>query len=905
VTSAQRSPSWRRYLRFWGSDPARDLDDELRFHLESRYDEFVAAGMDPALARAEAERRFGNVVGVREQCEAIDSQWTRERTMLDIVQTIGADFRYAFRQLRRNTALNVAAILCFALGIGANTSIFSVVDAVLFRPLPFRDPARLVLVGEGLPRFGTENFGVISAPEFEDYQRLNGRVFSASAMYEGESYALGGSGEPERVVGLSGSADLFDVFGVSMAKGRGFAPGDLGIGSPSVVVISDALWRRRFGADTSIIGRSIDVDGRPTTIIGLARPEFRFPLPAIGGAPADVFVPYKMTSDVQRQRGNAYRTFLVARLAPGVSLASAKRAVADLATSLPVLHPEFYGKNWKTVADAFPLRDQTTKDVRRPLILLLSAVGMVLLIACINVSSLLIARAAARRREISVRRALGASRARLVQQFFTESFVLVSIAGVLGVAVATTGARMLAAHAPRAVLQGYDVSVDSRVLAATALVVALTALVFSLVPAFTHGRGSVGMALHDDGRASTAGRARQRGRRLLVVTEISLALMLAAAAGLMVRSFLRARSVDPGFDPEHAVSVRVGLLDSRYPSADQIIGFETRLLDQLRQLPGVRAASATNELPMGDNRIRFAFSVEGANVPKIPIASGEVVYPDYFDAMRIPIRRGRALDRSDVKGSLRVAVVNEALAKKFFGDRGAIGRRLKSGSPESHEAWLTVVGVAADVKETGLDQTTEPAIYFPALQEDSIAAQNFIRSVAYVVRTDGDLDATMRDMTRTIRAADPTLPLIGMRRLTDVVDVSVAERRFNTLLLGAFAILALVLAAVGIYGLMAYSVVQRTREIGIRLAIGATPSSVLGLVVGQGARIAVAGVVIGLIGCVALTRVLGTLLFDVSPFDPIAFGVAAALLLGVAAVASYLPARRAARIDPQSAIRSE
>jgi len=825
--------------------------------------------------------------------------------MIDIVHTIGADFRYAVRQLRRNAALNVAAILCFALGIGANTSIFSVVDAVLFRPLPFHEPDRLVMVGEGLPRFGTDNFGVISAPEFEDYQRLHGRVFSHSAIYEAGSFALGGAGEPERVVGLTGSAALFDVFGVTMAKGRAFARNDDAIGSPSVVVISDALWRRRFVGDDAIVGKSIDVDGKPATIIGVTRPTFRFPLPGIGGEPADVFVPFKMTAEVRRQRGNAYRTWLLARLAPGVSLAAAKRAVADVATSLPVLHPELYSASWKTVADAFPLRDQTTKDVRRPLIILLSAVGMVLLIACINVSSLLIARAAARRREISVRQALGASRSRLVQQFFAESVVLVSIAGVLGVAVATSGARVLAAYAPRAVLQGYDVAVDGRVLAATAIVVIATALVFSLVPALSQSRASLGLALRDEGRSSTVGRSRQRGRRALVVTEISLALMLAAVAGLMVRSFLRARSVDPGFDPEHAVSVRVGLLDSRYPNADQIVAFETRLLGQLRAIPGVRAASATNELPMGDNRVRFAFAVEGATIPKIPIASGEVVFPDYLETMRIPLREGRALDRNDVHGTLRVAVINETLARKFFGARGAIGRRLKQGSPESHEPWLTIVGVAADVKETGLDQNTEPAIYFPALQEDSIAAQNFMRSMAYVVRSDGDLDATMRDVSRTIRAADPALPLIGMRRLTDVVDVSVAERRFNTVLLGAFAALALVLAAVGIYGLMAYSVVQRTREIGIRLAIGATPANVLGLVVGQGARVAVAGVVIGLLGCLGLTRILGTLLFDVSPFDPIAFGVATALLLGVAALASYLPARRAARIDPQSAIRAE
>ena len=837
--------------------------------------------------------------------------------MQDFLHHAAADVRFALRQLRRNASLCAAAVLCFALGVGANTAIFSVVNAVLFRPLPFKDADQLVLVGEGLPRFGSDNFGVISAPEFVDYQSLNGRVFSSSAIYETGAFAISGSGNPERVTGIKASADFFRMLGVPATHGRYFATSDGQASAPDMVVLSDVLWHRRFGGDPSVVGRTIEVDGKLATVVGVMPPSFQFPLPGIGGEPAEVFIPYKITPALEAQRGNSYNTWLVARLAPGVTIASAKRAVSDLAASLPTLHPG-YGKNWKTVADAFPLRDRTTQSVRRPLLILLAAVGMVLLIACINVSSLLLARAAARQREISVRRALGASRARLVQQFLAESVVLVVIGSALGVAFATWVAHALAANAPKQVLQGYDATIDGRVLAALGVVVIIVAVALSIIPAFGQPQDSLGASLHDDARGTTAGLVRQRGRRALVVTQVSLALMLATAAGLMIRSFARARAVDPGFNPEHAITFRAGLSNTRYPTAKDVRMFEQRLLDQLRTLPGVSVASATTNLPMGTPN-RLAFAVEGVTMPKIPIGSAELVMPDYFQAMRIPLERGRYLGASDVSSSLAVVVVNESLVKKYFADRDPIGHRVKWGSPESPDPWLTIVGVTADVRRNGLDQPDEPTIYFPALQQGSAddtaqaqggnnASDRMLRTLSYVVRVQpngGDLDGVMREIRRVVRASDADLPIIGLQPLANVVDVSVAERRFNTLLLAGFALLALVLASVGIYGLIAYSVVQRTREIGVRLAIGATSMDVMRLVVGQGARLAVVGIAIGLVGAFAVARVMTSLLYEVGPRDPLTFGGAALLLLVVAILASYLPARRAAGIDPQTAIRAE
>ena len=899
-------PAWRRYLRFWGRDFTHDLDDELRFHVQARVDEFVAAGLPLDKARTEAARRFGDADRVRAACMAIESQWQREQTVMDFVHRWAADVRHAVRQLRRNPSLSIAAVVCFALGIGATTSIFSVVDGVLYRPLPFADPGRLVLVGEWIPNIGGENFGAVSEPEFTDYQRLEGRVFSRVASYlRDDGIALSGSGQPERVDGVNVTPSLFATLGVAPERGRAFGATDDTTGGVEAIIISDALWHRRFGARDDAVGRTLDVNGKPRTIVGVMPAAFAFPLPGVGGQPADVFLPLRITADYERNRGSAYDAFLIARLAPGVTIAQAKRAANELTASYPTLYPDHFRGGWKVVADVFPFRDHATANVRKPLLVLLGAVALVLLIACINVSSLLLARAAARQREIAVRQALGASRARLAQQFLWESLVLAVVGGGLGLGLAVIGARAIALHAPADVLHGYDASIDLRVLAVTSLVVIATAVVFSLVPALSQRYDTLGGRLRDEGRGSTAGAARARGRRTLVAAEVAIALVLATGAGLMTRSFVRALGVDPGFDPNHVVTFRVGIPDAKYATPASVLDFDRRVVDGLRGLPEVTDASASLRLPLQEP-MRVLIAVEHQNPPTLPIATGSFVMPRFFETMRVPLVAGRYVDATDASGRLPVIVVNEALAKHFFGSSAnAVGKRIKWGTATSPAPWLTIVGVTANVKDTGLDQKQEWSVYFPALQAPDVNLTGMMRSFAFVARARGDDAALIREMRRVVRSVDPDMPIVGPMRMTDVAATSIAGRRFNTYLIATFALLALALASVGIYGLVAYSVVQRSREIGVRLALGALPGSVIRLVIGQGARLAAVGIVIGLAGALALTRAMQSLLFDVSPFDVTSFASAAALLLLVAVLASLLPAWRASRTDPQAVMRAD
>lgn len=900
----RRSPSWRRYLRFWRPDPAADLDDELRFHLQARYDEYIAAGITPDQARAEVQKRFGDVAAVREQCVEIDTQWQRRQAFTDVLSTVRADLRLAIRQLRRSPSLSIAAILCFALGIGANTSIFSIVDAVLFRPLPFPESDRLVVIGESLPRFGGNNYGTIGAAEYQDYQRLEGRVFERTAIYESTKLTVtDGETPPERIAGAKASATLFDVLRVGAARGRVFQPGDDALGSPDVAILSHAFWLRRFNGDPKVIGRSIRLNGVPTTIIGVMPAGFAFPLSSLGDAVADVFTPFRITPDMEQMRGNVYGTVLIARLANGVTLEHAKRGASEIARDLPRLHPEAYRNN-ETLADVFPLRDRAIGSAKRSLLVLFGAVGLVLLIACINVSSLLLARAATRQRELSVRRALGATRPRLLSQFLAESLVLAAIGGVLGVGVAVWGSRLIATSGPQSVLQGYDIAVDGRVLAFSMSVAVITAIAVSLLPAFQLSDAGIAQSLRDEGRSSSAGVARHRARRTLVVSEIALALIVATGAGLMVKSLVAARRINPGFDPSGLATFRLALLDYRYATPDQVVRFEQDLIDRLRTLPGVTAATAATGVPMG-GEWQIAVSIEGRDMPTIPVVSNALVFPGYFETLRIPMRAGRAFTAADRRSSVPVAIINETAARQFFPNESPLGKRLKWGSPTSTSPWATIVGVSGTVKSAALDAPDVPAVYYAAAQADSLIVDRTMRGMSYLVRTNGDPQALFGAIRRVVSGMDPEMPVVALRSFEEVVSGSVAARRFNTMLLTAFAVLAVALAAVGIYGLMAYAVSQRSREIGIRLAIGASPSDVFTLVIGQATRLAAIGVAIGLAGAAALTRLLSALLFDVSPLDPLTFAAATVLLLAIAVVATYLPARKAARVDVQSVIRGD
>ncbi|HEY9229133.1 MAG TPA: FtsX-like permease family protein, partial [Gemmatimonadaceae bacterium] len=484
------------------------------------------------------------------------------------------------------------------------------------------------------------------------------------------------------------------------------------------------------------------------------------------------------------------------------------------------------------------------------------------------------------------------------------SLVLVAIGGGLGVAFAVWGSKLIATYAPPAILQGFQIGVDGRVLLFSAALTAITAIAISLVPALQPHETGLAGSLRDEGRGMTGSVLRQRGRRALVVSEIALAVIVATGAGLMVKSLVNAQNTNPGFDPSNLVSFRLGLLNYRYATPEKIIQFEQSMLERLRALPGVSSATIASSIPM-TGLSRIAFSVEGSDFAKVPVGTGTLVFPGFFETLRIPLRAGQAFTGQETAQSPSVAVINETLARQYFPGVDPVGRRIKWGSPTSPRAWSTIVGVAVDVKAASLDAPVEPAIYFPAIQTDTVVVDRMLRGMSYVVRTEGDPQAMFNTVRRVVKEADPELPIVGLRTLDEIVSRSVAGRRFNTTLLGAFAMLGLALAATGIYGLMAYAVVQRTREIGIRLAIGATPFDVLRLVVGQASRVAAVGIAIGLAGSFFLTRSLEALLFDVSPLDPFTFGVSAFVLLAVATLASYLPARRAARIDPQAAIRVE
>lgn len=899
-----RNHLWHRYLRFWRSDPAADLDDELAFHFQSCVDDAVAAGMTVEQARADAARRLGDVKRVRAVCLAIEAQYARSRTMADMLHGVASDLRVALRQLRANPALTVAAVLCLTLGIGANTAIFSVVDAVLLRPLPFPDADRLVLVGEGLPMVSEKNFGTISTPDFLDYTALDSSVFASSAIFQSRSAALTGDAAPERVAGIEASASLLSVLGVTPALGRAFQPGDDAEGSADVVMLTDALWRRRFGADPAIVGRTIHLDGAPATVIGVMPRDFVFPLPGLDVEPAEFLVPLRMTSAVLQTRGNSYNTLMIARLAAGVSRERAAAAVNTIAARLPSLHPDAYSAHARVVATAVPLRERLVSDVRRTLLILMGAVACVLLVACINVSGLLLARAAARSREIAVRAALGATRARLVQQFLAESALLVALGTVGGLLVAHWGTHALATLAPAGSFAGYRVGLDPRVFVLTLGISAIAAVGFSLVPALQHGSAGLPARLREEGRSASAGRGRQRARRLLVVSEIALALVLATGAGLLLRSFLKTLRVDPGFTPEHVLLFQAVLPRVRYPDAAGVLRAEQSLVERLGAIPGVRDAGAAVHPPMLGSW-QIAVTPEGVQLDKVPLVVNDMVLPGYFKAMGIRLLEGRTFSARDTSSTQPVAVVDEQFAQRYFPGGSAVGRRLKWGSATSPAPWITIVGVVRAVKAKSLDEQAIPETYFPALgsaaNPDLVDAM--LRGMTYVVRTTGDPLALTTSVRNVVHAMDPELPLSHVESGEMLVSQSMNNRRFTTLLFGAFAVLALVLAATGIYGLIAYSVTQRQREIGVRMAIGATEARVVRLILREGAWTAALGTALGVLGAVALTRVMRSLLFGVGALDLVTFAAAPALLIVVALFSSWLPARRAARVDPSASMR--
>jgi predicted permease len=894
----------RRLLFFFQRNQFdRDLEDELRFHEELKAHALADAdGMSGDEARAAARRRLGNPLRLREQ--------SREAWMFATVETFAQDVRHALRLMRRAPEFTFTALVTLALGIGLNTAIFSVAYGVLWRPLPYPSPDRLVIVSSAQQtETGVKTFSTWAPVT---YEALRPRVTTLDhlAAYSSIDVQFTGRGEPLRLPALDVSPNFFAALGVNPARGRAFLTGAAAQGDDRTAIVSDRLWRTSLMADPAIVGQSISIDGLPRTVVGVLPPDFSFrPVVArLGALPeADIFLPNRWSGDT----GRSAFLFLLGRMKPG---ATQERAEAELTAlvSDPSIAPAgalaqagAFAPNARTLARTAGLQEYGTESVRTLLLILLGAVSFVLLIACVNVANLQMARLTARRGELSVRMALGAGRRRIVRQLLTEAVVLSLLGASLGVMLAQIAIHVTLPLVPQFVLPRLGgIVIDARVMAFCLGLSLVSTLLVGLVPALRVGGAAFGegLALHAGDARTTGDRQGERLRTLLVAAQIAMTLVLLIAAGLLIHSFVRLTSVSPGFESSGrdgvVQTVKVTLPENLYDEPERIHAFARGVLDRIQYLPGVKSASLINSAPFGMMFIQGDFDIEG--LPKPTLRAGEPkIDAGYFKTMGIPLLAGRDFTAGDTAAAPTVAIVSERIVRECFpgGQGEALGRRVRmNGRGE----WLTVVGVVADIRQRGLDRGVQPMLYVPFQQDRS----GFIRFVSFVARTAAPASAA--DSIRAeIRRAAPDLPIESTVTMDEAVAASVAQPRFRMWLLVLFAVTATLIATCGIYGLMAYAVTQRRREIGVRMALGATRRDVLRLVLTRALRIVVAGLIVGLAGAAAVTRVLQTFLFGVTPTDPIAFTIVTLLLIAVGLVAAWLPARRATRIDPWAALRAE
>lgn len=873
----------------------RDLNEELQHHIKLKTQENIEVGLSSDEARYAALRAFGGVEQKKEQCRDADHL----RWIEDVIQ----DLRYGLRQLRRNPGFAVVAILTLALGIGATTAIFSVVDSILLRPLPYQDPQQLVLVREQIPKVLPKAVA-LPAPDVVTFGREN-HVFSALGAFRNEQLDLTGDGPPERRMAARVTASLFPLLGVRPIIGRLFTKAE---DQPNrlVVLLSYGLWQQRFGADRAILAKTISLDGKSYVVVGVMPPGFGFPFPGVNGSdPADLWLPMGFTTDELKDFGDNFDYSTIARLKPGVTLAEANADVLAIAHGIQAT--VYKGLSGFTLeATASPLKDVIVRPARPLLLILMGAVALVLLIACINVACLLFVRAAEREKEVAIRAALGAGRLRMARGLMTESILLGILGGACGLLISVSGVKLLVSLAPMELLRTQPIGLNVQVLAFAIAISIATGIIFGLLPVRGLSRLNLNEALKEGSRTSGSAE-RHRTRSVLVVAEIALSVALLAGAGLLIRSFERVRDTDPGFAPEHVLTAAVSLDRIAYRQAASVRSFYRQLLERIKSLPAVRAVGASTDLPLGTHWTHLFTVEEHPKQPsgRSPMSDHSVVTGNYFQALGIPLFRGRFFTPEDRAGSLRVLIVSEGLAKKYWPGEDAIGKRIKWGPPESQSPWLTVVGVVGDVKQGPLDLPTTPHTYQPLAQLNDSGVEGIARSLDLAVLARGKpatLAATLRNQ---LRALDPAVPLTKVRTMDEILGSSVSPRRFNTLLLIAFAAVALLLASIGLYGVISYSVSQRTHEIGIRMALGAQKRDVLRLVVGQGIVLALVGVGVGVALALGLTRFLSSQLYGVKPGDPITFIVVSLVLIAVALLACYIPARRAARVDPVVALRHE
>ena len=866
-----------------------DIDEELRLHVELETEANVLRGMSPGDARRAALRSFGNFDSVRDTAYEVRGG--------GLMETFLQDVRYGARVLAKNKGFTAVAVLTLALGIGANTAIFSVVNELLLRPLPYSDAERIVMLWEVTPEGRRQN--TTSRANFRAW-REQAASFEAMAAFTDQRVSLTGGGEPEEVSVQFARPELFRVLGVEAALGRVLTDEDARPGS-AAVVLGHGLWKRRFGGDPGVIGKPITLNGQPVNVVGVLPRDFQWHIRQRSGTGRQAEIWSVLTMPPPGEGAGERGRFLsvVGRLKPGVSF---ERAEAELKTIHARLAQDNQQYNKGYTAEVIPLREQFYGNVRTALWVLLGAVGLVLLIACANVANLLLSRVAAREKEIALRTALGARRTRVIRQLLTESLLLSLMGSLAGLLVAWWGIGALVAISPRELTHLQGVGINLTVLAWTLGISLLTGVVFGIAPALEATRLNLNDALKEGGKGAEGHNSRSRRLRgALVVTEVALALMLLASAGLLVRSFLRMQKIDTGFETENMLTMVLRLPGAKYKEDAQVVTFFRQAMERVRALPGVRSAGMVNFLPLyGGLGSATGFHIDGQPTPppgEGPGANVRVANAGYFSAMGIPLLRGRNFTDQEDGEARRVVIVSESLARKYFPGEDPVGKRIKVFMAED-PPWLEIVGVVGDVRYDSLTDDAAPTVYEPH-------PELTYEFMTLVIRTEGDPEAMVPAVRRELSAIDPDQPVSDVRTMKQVMADTVGRARFNTLLLGLFAGLATLLAAVGIFGVMNYSVTLRTREIGLRMALGAQPARVLMLVLRQGLALTLIGIGVGLAGALALTRVMSGLLYGVEATDPATFAAIVPLLAVVSLVACYIPARRATRVDPLTALKYE